>query len=153
MMGGRFARLLLGGAFLVICSCGGSDVGTANGIESVTPAVLLPVAEGHIWETGLEGNFAECDLAVVGIYRKMDIVAFDYMGIYNYRLTIEPVGVLKGQLNRNFIYLQVHSPGMQGFGHEENFGKAFLLFLKEDEFNDGLFAEPSDFISAVKLPI
>ena len=152
-MSGRLVRLLLGLSLLVICRCGGPDVGTATGVESVTPAVLLRVAEGEIWETGLEGRFAECDLAVVGIYRKMDIVVFDYMGIYNYRLTIELVGVLKGELKRDVIYLQVHSPGMQGFGHEESFGKAFLLFLKEDEFNDGLFAEPSDYISAVKLPV
>lgn len=152
-MSGRLVRLLLGLSLLVICSCGGPDVGTANGVDKVTPAVLLRVAQGEIWETGLEGRFAKCDLAVVGIYRKMDIVSFDYLGIYNYRLTIEPVGVLKGELKRDVIYLQVHSPGMQGFGHEESFGKAFLLFLKEDEFNDGLFAEPSDYISAVKLPI
>lgn len=152
-MGGRFVWLLWVFAFLVLCRCGEPDAGTANGVESVAPAELLRVAQGEIWETGLEGRFAECDLAVVGIYRKMDVVAFDYLGIYNYRLTIEPVGVLKGELKRDVIYLQVHSPGMQGFGHEESFGKAFLLFLKEDEFNDGLFAEPSDYISAVKLPI
>lgn len=99
----------------------------------------------------LNQYFDDSALVVVGRYQKEDLVEYDTLGLYNYQLAFEPVAVLKGQINDPLLYIHVHSPSMQLIGHEENFGKLFIIFCNEDSNNDRHYCESIDFIKAFKL--
>lgn len=90
--------------------------------------------------------------ALVGMYKKMDYIQYDNIGILNFQIEIKPIAYLKGDLGNETIYVNVHSANMSGFGHSENYGRLFVIFLSEDEYNDRHFAEVIDFIKAKRLP-
>jgi hypothetical protein len=152
-MVGRIIWITLGIILFILSSCGGQGEGSVRKMSTADKETLLWAAKHRILWSGFEDDFQKCRFAIVGIYRKLEIEEFDDWGIYHLKITIEPLVALKGRLDRKVIYLYVYSPAEQGFGYRENYGNTFLLFLKEDIFNNGRFVESYDFISAAKLPI
>ncbi len=113
---------------------------------------IIQAAQNEFFNFIKEKSPTSIKYALIGMYKKMEYIQYDNIGIINFQIEIEPIVYLKGNLGNQTIYVNVHSANMSGFGHSENYGRLFVIFLSEDEYNDRHFAEVIDFIKAKKLP-
>jgi len=116
------------------------------------PEKILEFAQDKIKELKLEDILDQSHTVVVCIYEKFETKGgYDTLGILNFQITLTPIIYLKGDLKTENIYLQVHSPGLSGFGHQKNYQKRFLIFLDIDKYSDKQYGGGIDFIKAIIL--
>jgi hypothetical protein len=135
----------------LVCCIDRHEVPSSNSKSDADIEKILLVARKKIEELKLDGILIKSQLAIVCIYKKKEILEYDSIGILNFQLTFVPIAILKGTAKTEKIYIHVHSPGLSKFGYDENYGKKFLIFLTNDQFGDGHYAEGYDFIKAVIL--
>lgn len=127
------------------------NMSAAHSKSGETKEYIYVQAKQKISQLNLNETFQNARLVLVARYDKEDIKAYDSIGLLNYQLTFSPIMTLKGIQKEDKVYIHVHSPARSGFGHQENFGKRFILFLTDDKFEDGHYAEGIDFTRSVLL--
>jgi hypothetical protein len=102
----------------------------------------------------LNGLFNESQLVLVCCYQKCETSGEVYT-INGFRIKLIPIVALKGKIKNPVIYIHLHSPNLSGFGHKENYGKAFLVFLKYEVKSDikvnENYSEGKEFLRSFKL--
>lgn len=130
----------------MLTNCGSKKHDYDNPLDELRDLSLKKIRSSNFDEL-----FDKSKYVVVGQYKELKNVIPHELSIINFQVELTHLADLKGSYGSNTLYINVHSPGVSGFGHYRNYNKRFVVFLGEDVFNDKHFVEGSDFLGVLMI--